>query len=103
MRIEKWDEANWGPLTEANMRRKLEAEGYSVASYTYPPGTVFPDHRHPFDKKDAVLQGRFKIRMQHEEVILEPGDMIEVPAHSVHSAEVVGQKPVVSLDASRYE
>lgn len=102
MQVEKWDETKWGPLTEANMRRKLEAEGYSVIRYTYPPGTFFPDHTHSFDKKDTVLRGRFKIRMQGQEVMLEPGDMLAVPAHTVHSAEVVGNEPVVSLDASKY-
>lgn len=101
MQVEKWDEAKWGPLREANMRRKLEAENYSVARYTYPPGTVFPDHTHPFDKKDSVLKGRFKMRMHGQEVILGPGDMLAVPAHTLHSAEVVGDEPVVSLDASK--
>ena len=101
MQIEKRDEAKWGPLTEANMRRKLEAEGYSVARYTYPPGTFFPDHTHSFDKKDTVLRGRFRICLPEQEVILEPGDMMAVPAHTVHSAEVVGDEPVVSLDASK--
>lgn len=102
MQVEKWDEGRWGPLSEENMRRKLEAEGYMVARYTYPPGTSFPDHTHPFDKKDGVLTGRFKIRMHGEEVVLEPGDVVAVPAHTVHSAEVVGEEPVVSLDASKY-
>ena len=102
MHVEKWDEAKWGALTEANMRKTLEAEGYSVAKYTYPPGTFFPDHTHSFDKKDTVLRGRFRIRMLGEEVVLEPGDMITVPANTVHSAEVVGDEPVVSLDASKY-
>ncbi len=50
MQVEKWDEGKWGPLTEENMRRKLQAEGYSVARYVYPPGTVFHDHTHSLDK-----------------------------------------------------
>ena len=32
-------------------------------------------------------------------VDLGPGDWIEVPAGATHSAEVIGNKPVVSLDA----
>jgi hypothetical protein len=35
--VEHWDEARWGgPPTAENMRKKLEAEGYSVSQYTYP-------------------------------------------------------------------
>lgn len=101
MGLERWDAARWGSLSERSLRRKLEEEGYDVASYTYPPGTFFPDHRHGVDKKDAVLSGRFRIRMGGKAVVLEAGDVIEVPAGTVHSAEVLGDEPVVSLDAVR--
>ncbi len=53
------------------------------------------------DKIDAVLSGRFRLTLEGEAVVLEPGDSIEVPRGAVHSAEVVGDEPVVSLDAIR--
>jgi quercetin dioxygenase-like cupin family protein len=101
MRIEHWDES-WGGLSEENMKRRLEAEGYRVIRYDYPPGTRFPDHTHPFDKKDAVLSGQFLIRALGQEFLLGPGDMLEVPAGTLHSAEVIGDQVVISLDASKY-
>ena len=101
MTVEHWDEARDGPLGEAAMRRKLEARGYVVHTYVYPPGTVFPDHTHAVDKIDGVLSGRFRLVLEGEAVILEAGDCIAVPAGAVHSAEVVGAEPVVSLDAVR--
>lgn len=48
---------------------------------------------------DAVLPGRFRMTMEGQEVILEAGDYLAVPRGAVHSAEVVGSEPVVSLDA----
>lgn len=75
--------------------------GYRVSRYVYPPGTVFPDHRHDIDKIDAVVSGRFRMRMEGREVVLTAGDWLEVPRGTVHSAEVVGSDPVVSLDATR--
>jgi len=98
--IEPWDQSKWGPLSEENLRRKLLAEGYSsVVRYLYPMGTVFSDHTHSTDKKDSVLEGEFLITLEGKEFLLHAGDSIEVPAHSVHSAQVVGEKAVVSLDA----
>ena len=98
--IEAWDQSKYGPLSEENMRRKLMAEGYSsVARYSYPMGTVFSDHTHSMDKKDSVLEGEFLITLEGEEFLLRAGDSIEVPANAVHSAQVVGGKAVVSLDA----
>ena len=101
MNVERWNEEKDGALNEAAMRRKLEARGYSVSRYVYPPGTHFPDHTHAIDKIDAVLAGRFRMTMKGKEVILEAGDCLAVPRGTVHSAEVVGDQPVVSLDATR--
>ena len=99
-KIVHWD-PGWGPLGEQAMRQRLEAEGYAVSKYHYTPGTYFPPHTHSVHKKDTVLRGRLKIGWDGGSVILEPGDMIEIPADFSHSAEVVGSETVVSLDATR--
>ncbi len=83
------------------MRRKLEKRGYSVTRYTYAPGTSFPEHSHSIDKIDAVLAGRFRMSMNGQAVILEPGDCLAVPRDMPHTAEVIGDEPVVSLDATK--
>ena len=101
MQIEHWDPARDGELTEANMRRKLQARGYIVSRYVYPPGTYFPEHDHGVDKIDGVLSGRFRMALQGGSAILEAGDLLAVPKHVLHSAKVVGDEPVVSLDAIR--
>jgi quercetin dioxygenase-like cupin family protein len=99
--IEHWDIAQDGPLSETALRTKLEARGYQVTRYIYPPGTVFPPHSHAIDKIDAVMSGQFKMAMQGETVILNAGDCLAVPRGVIHSAEVLGDEPVVSLDAVR--
>jgi quercetin dioxygenase-like cupin family protein len=86
-------------LTEAAMRARLKALGYRVSRYVYPPGTRFPPHDHAVDKIDGVLSGRFRMAMAGLSVVLGAGGMLEVPAGALHSAEVVGDEPVVSLDA----
>lgn len=101
MEIEHWDET-WGQMNEANLRRRLEIEGYSVIRYDYPPGTYFAEHTHGFDKKDAVVSGRFRICALGREFILGPGDTLSVPKWTIHSAEVVGDETVISLDASKH-
>jgi len=79
--------------------RYLQSLGYNCTQYTYPPGTCFPEHTHEVDKIDAVIQGRFEITIQGESVLLKPGDYIEVPKHTLHSARVIGDESVVSIDA----
>jgi len=101
MQVERWDRKRWGDLTEENMRKKLKWEDYSVSRYVYPSRTVFPDHSHSIDKKDAVVSGKLMIEAEGHVFLLEAGDMIEVPAGMIHNAKVIGSQPVVSLDATK--
>ena len=97
--VRHWNEKTDGPLDQSTMKKKLENEGYGVSTYTYSPGTYFDNHEHRVSKIDAVLSGTFRIGMNGKFINLEAGDWIEVPAGVVHSAEVLGKVPVVSLDA----
>ena len=97
--VKHWNEKTDGPLDQSTMKKKLENEGYRVSTYTYSPGTYFDNHEHRVSKIDAVLSGTFRIGMNGKFINLEAGDWIEVPAGVVHSAEVLGKVPVVSLDA----
>lgn len=96
-----WDPQRDGVLSESALRQKLEAKGYAVRRYVYPPGTCFPDHTHGEHKIDAILSGRFRITFGAQSVELTAGDWVVVPAGTVHSAEVLGDQSVVSLDAIR--
>lgn len=86
-------------MTEEAVRAKLESLGYQIARYVYPPGTVFPDHKHGVDKIDAVVSGRFRLVVSGHLAVLGPGDWVAISRGSVHSAAVIGDEPVVSLDA----
>ena len=101
MQIEAWDEVENGPLSESAMRQQLEQRGYRVARYTYPPGTIFPEHSHAVDKMDAVLAGQFRLTANGQSVVLAAGDCIAIPRGMVHRAEVIGDEAVVSLDATK--
>jgi len=100
-RIYRWSAETDGDLSEQALRRKLEGMGYDVQRYDYPPGLWFARHVHEVDKIDAVLSGRFRISFPEGTVVLAAGDAVEVPAGIPHSAEVVGEEKVVSLDAVR--
>ena len=101
MIVQRWDCDLDGTLSEAGLRLKLEKLGYSVTRYLYPPGTRFPEHSHEVEKIDAVLSGRFRITIGADSVLLGPGDTVLLPPGTVHSAEVVGEQAVVSLDAMK--
>lgn len=98
MAVQRWNNSD-GPVTEAALRARLEALGYTVAKYTYEPGTVFPDRKHGVDKIDAVVSGRFRLVVRGHMKMLTAGDWVEIPRGTVHNAAVVGDEPLVCLDA----
>jgi len=100
-RLETWTEED-GPMTEKRVMGLLEREGYEVVVYAYREGTVFEEHAHAQDKCDAIIEGFFRIRADEEVFELKPGDRLYIPAGTRHSAEVIGRRTVVSLDATRY-
>ncbi len=98
MAVQRWNTSDGAP-TEAALRAKLESLGYTVARYVYEPGTVFPDHKHGVDKIDAVVSGRFRLVVRGHMKMLTAGDWIKIPRDTIHNAAVIGDEPVVSLDA----
>lgn len=96
--VEHWDHTADGELNETALRNKLQGRGYHVTRYVYPPGTCFPPHSHGVDKIDAVLSGKLRIATEEQSVVLAAGDCLAVPRGLRHSAEVVGDEAVVSLD-----
>jgi len=100
-RLERWHPAD-GPVSEKRMMGVLEAEGFEVAVYAYRAGTTFPAHEHPNEKCDGVLEGVLRISVGDAVYDLGTGDRLYLPAHTRHSAEVVGGKTVVSLDGTRW-
>ena len=99
IRLERWT-AEDGPLTEKRLMAAMEREGYEVAVYAYRSGTVFPEHTHAQEKCDAVLEGVLRITVEGVAYDLESGDRLYLPAGTLHAAEVLGRRTVLSLDGT---
>ncbi len=99
MKIKTWNTDIPGQSTEQTISSYLNDLGYNVTKYVYPPGAIFPPHSHNIDKIDVVLSGSLEMTLQGETIVLISMQYLEIPRGEVHSARVVGDEPVVSLDA----
>jgi quercetin dioxygenase-like cupin family protein len=88
-------------MADLDLLATFEAEGYRVSMHLFAPGTVFARHCLCEPRIDAVLYGRLRLVVDGEASLLGPGDWIEVPAGAAVSAEVIGDEPVLGLDATR--
>ena len=96
----RWPESA-GQITINKIRARLEQEGLSPTRFEMVPGDAYSDHAHPETEIRWVVSGRMRILVNHEEIILEPGDRLDLAANVVHSADVFGEEVVVTLCASR--
>ena len=68
---------------------RLRKEGYShVFVWTDLPDTVYPDHTHATDTAHIVLEGSIAISVGEDTQTYGPGDRFDVPAETIHSAQV---------------
>ncbi|CAC5393384.1 unnamed protein product [Mytilus coruscus] len=74
-----------------NMEKKLRTKVIVILNIVSNLGQ-FPDHTPEVFEKDAIISGHFQFSMYGQTVVLEPGDIVEVPKHTIHNARVVGSE-----------
>ena len=83
------------------LKQGLRDEGYNIYVYSYPGGMCFPVHQHDHETIHVVLSGSLKVTIDGQDHFLVPGERFPIPAHTLHSAEILGDMPVVCLDATK--
>lgn len=80
----------------------MSAEGLAPYAWGNPPGDLYEPHRHNFVKILYCVEGSitFELLDESRSVELHPGDRLDLPAGTLHSA-TVGPHGVVCLEAHR--
>lgn len=85
-----------------SLRRRMEAEGYTVFEWSDRPGTSYDKHSHAEDQSHWIVSGALALRVGWEEYTLRAGDRDFLPANTEHSAFVPGLEPVIYLIGIKY-
>ena len=93
-----WNRAT--PPTESDLIARLREAGLHGHKWANGPGERYSPHSHTYAKTIYVVSGRVTFGLPHtgEQVVLEEGDRLELPAGVVHDA-TVGPQGVVCLEA----
>ena len=80
-------------------RHDLEIPGREAfqARVDFAPGASFPRHKHPGAEIIYVLAGTLEYEVKGETFTLNSGDVLLVPAGTVHAARNVGTTPAAEL------
>lgn len=76
------------------------AEGLTAHSWSNGPHFRYGEHQHPYAKVLFCVEGSITFRTPDGDVLLEPGDRLDLPANTPHSA-TVGGSGVTCLEAAR--
>lgn len=71
---------------EKALRRHLEAEGLEVFTWRDPADRTYEAHSHPCDESLWVVRGQIAFCVGGRDFVLGPGDRLELPGGTVHSA-----------------
>jgi quercetin dioxygenase-like cupin family protein len=67
------------------------------ARIDFAPGASFGNHIHPGEEVIYVLEGSFEYEVEGKPVTLKPGDVLFIPAGTIHAAKNVGTTNAAEL------
>ena len=99
LEIVRWNKSKKPTLAE--LQRMLDAQGLQYELYSDRPGTKYGRHRHPFDDFIVIVTGKMKLIIGAQEWLMKPGDRLDLPANTFHSAEMIGKDEEQYLAAAK--
>jgi quercetin dioxygenase-like cupin family protein len=99
MDVVRWTKTKKPTLEE--LQDMLRAEGLDFDLYSDRPGTKYGRHKHPFEDFIVIVSGKMKLITDVNTWTMKPGDRIDLPPNTLHSAEVLGKEDVQYLSAAK--
>ena len=96
----KW---TWGDnVREDELRAQMRAEGLFPYVWRNGPNFLYSPHTHSYTKVLYVVSGSitFHLPDTEEDIIMGPGDRLELPSRILHAA-TVGSEGVVCLESAK--
>ena len=93
----KFDERPWGSFTVLD-----EADGYKVKRIEVLPGKRLSYQKHARRAEHwMVVAGTAKVTLDGEEIILRPGQTVDIPAGAAHRVENPGEERLTFIEIQR--
>lgn len=99
-----WDEVELETVNDSMRRRIVTGEKMTVARIYFDAGFVVPMHEHHNEQITQVVKGQMQFVFGGEEpkeMLLNPGDVVVIPAHVPHQATCIGEVEEIDMWAPR--
>ena len=98
--IQRWEKPG-EPAQKVLLEKELKAQGYRTEFWVDRPGVTYPHRKQDVASVIWVLRGEAKITIGSETEKLRDGDRIALPAETVYTFQVFGEKPLLWLFAMK--
>ena len=75
------------PIQRDEVCRAWAARGYSCDLFTDPPGREWNNFQHTTNELVTVVEGRLRLLIGTDEIIVNPGDEVFIPKNMNHSVK----------------
>ena len=68
-----------------------------VTKMNYQKGDCVPAHSHPNEQSGYIISGKYRLKCEQFDEILESGDSYSIPMNVEHSIEIIEEGEVVDV------
>jgi quercetin dioxygenase-like cupin family protein len=89
LRVHRWDEIALEKVTEMISRKVISGDRATLTQVYFKRGALVPQHSHEAEQLTYVLQGVLRYLVESDEVVVREGEVLHVPAGTIHQAEAL--------------
>ncbi len=69
--------------------RFIHSDKMTISYWDIESGSQLPEHSHPHEQISQVLEGKFKLTIGGESMLMTPGITAVIPSNAIHSGEAM--------------
>jgi len=103
MKAKKWGEIDAERMNPLIVRQALHTSNMTIARIGLAKGAIVPLHQHTNEQITMLESGRLRFVLGDEEVVINGGDLLEIPPGVPHQVEALEDSLATDLFAPRRE
>jgi len=93
----RWSDIAKESITPFIGRRFITGDRVTVAQFELRRGGIVPRHRHDQEQMTCVLIGRLKFVMNGHDLVVGPGEVVQIPGGLEHEVHVLEDTEVIDV------
>ena len=85
----RWNDVPREQMNDAIVRQYITGDRVTIARLEMQRGGIVPEHAHENEQVSYVISGTLKFTMEGRDIIVGPGELLQIPGKVPHAVEVL--------------